>query len=44
MNFEQLKAINEKLDTVDFKGKGYVMVNKRVLAFRELFPNGRIET
>ena len=40
----QLKRINEGLKTVDVKGKDYVEVNKRVMAFRELEPNGSIIT
>lgn len=44
MNWEELKRINEGLQTVDVKGKNYVEVNKRVMAFRELEPNGSILT
>ncbi len=44
MDFEKLKEINKNLKTIDIKGKDYVEVNKRVLAFRELYPNGTIET
>lgn len=44
MDFEKLEEINKKMKTTDIKGKDYVEVNKRVLGFRELFPNGTIET
>ena len=44
MNWDELKKINEGLQTVDVKGKNYVEVNKRVMAFRELEPNGSILT
>ena len=44
MNWGELKRINEGLQTVDVKGKNYVEVNKRVMAFRELEPNGSILT
>ena len=41
---EELKRVNDALDKIPFKGKGYVMVNKRVQAFRELCPTGTIRT
>lgn len=44
MEWKELKRINEGLKTVDVKGKDYVEVNKRVMAFRELEPNGSITT
>lgn len=44
MTFEELSKINKNLPTVDIKGKNYAQVNNRVLAFRELFPNGSITT
>ena len=44
MEFKDLEKINEGLKTCDIKGKAYVQVNTRVLAFRQLFPNGTIET
>lgn len=44
MEWKELKRINEGLKTVDVKGKDYVEVNKRVMAFRELEPNGSIIT
>lgn len=44
MTFEELTLANEKLKTMDIKGKAYVQVNTRVLAFRELFPMGTITT
>lgn len=49
MTFEQIEKINEKLKGMDGKDvqksmKGYVQVNERIKGFRELCPNGRIET
>jgi hypothetical protein len=44
MEWKDLKRVNESLTTVDVKGKGYVEVNKRVMAFREIEPNGTIAT
>lgn len=44
MKWGELKNINAGLQTVDVKGKNYVEVNKRVMAFRELEPNGAIVT
>lgn len=44
MKFEDLEKVNKKLQTVDIKGKAYVQVNTRILAFRELFPMGQILT
>lgn len=42
MEFKDLKRINEELKTIDVKGKQYVEVNQRVMAFRELYPEGSI--
>lgn len=44
MTYEELAKANERLKTVDIKGKDYVQVNYRILAFRELFPMGTITT
>ena len=44
MEWEKLKTLNKSFDTTNIKGKAYVEVNKRVLAFRELEPNGQIIT
>lgn len=44
MNYEDLKKVNAAMPVVDIKGKQYVQVNSRVLGFRELYPNGSIET
>lgn len=44
MDWNKLKSINENLKTIDVKGKEYVEVNKRVIAFRELEVNGSITT
>ncbi len=44
MDFKDLDRINEKLKTINVKGKAYVEVNQRVMAFRELYPEGSIAT
>lgn len=44
MEFKDIQRVNATLRTVDIKGKDYVEVNKRVMAFRELEPNGTITT
>lgn len=41
---ETLAQANKKLDTVPIKGKNYAMVVSRVQAFREICPNGTIDT
>lgn len=41
---EQLRDINSRINTTNIKGKEYAEVNQRILAFWELFPNGRIVT
>ena len=33
-----------KLNTINIKGKEYVMVKDRILAFNEIYPNGSIYT
>lgn len=44
MKYEDLEKVNKELTGIDVKGKEYVEVNKRVLAFRKLYPEGTIET
>ena len=44
MTFDDLKKVNIALGTMDLKGKSYVQVNERVKAFRQLYPEGTIET
>ena len=39
-----IKLANENLAKIAFKGKGYVMVNERVKAFRQICPMGQIVT
>ena len=36
--------INKRLRRTNIKGKDYIEVNQRILAFWELYPNGRITT
>ena len=44
MDFSKLQEVNKTLKYTPIKGKNYIQVNQRVLAFRELYPNGRINT
>lgn len=44
ITYEQLKAVNDTMNKIDVKGKGYAQVNDRVKAFRQLCPMGAIET
>jgi len=44
ITYEQIQKANEGLKGIDFKGKNYVMVDQRVIAFRKLFPDGFIRT
>lgn len=41
---EKLAEINARIGTTNIKGKDYAEVNQRILAFWELFPEGRIVT
>lgn len=41
---ERLDEVNARLAMVSIKGKDYAPVNQRILAFWELFPDGRIVT
>lgn len=41
---DRLRDINKRINTTNIKGKEYAEVNQRILAFWELFPNGRIST
>lgn len=36
--------MTNQLPTIDIKGKQYVLVKDRILAFNEMYPNGSIET
>ena len=44
ITYEDIQKANEGLSGIDFKGKNYVMVDQRVMAFRKLFPEGFIRT
>lgn len=44
IEYSKIKKINENLKMTDIKGKDYATVNQRVLAFRELCPDGTIST
>ena len=41
---EAIKKANQRLATMDIKGNEYVLVNQRIKAFREIWPNGSIQT
>ena len=44
ITYEQLKAVNDAINKIPVKGKEYAQVNDRVKAFRQLCPEGSIET
>ena len=44
MTYEELKAANQTIKTVDIKGKQYAEVSQRIKAFRMCFPEGSIRT
>ena len=44
MKYEEIQKVCAELETVDIKGKAYVPVNQRIIAFRKLFPEGSIRT
>lgn len=44
MEYKKLEEINQRLKTINIKGKDYVEVNERLKAFWELCPDGRIST
>lgn len=41
---EKLKEVNKTLSTIDVKGKNYAPVTERIKAFRQVLPNGTIDT
>lgn len=44
MTYEEIKKANEKINSIDVKGKQYAEVNQRIKAFRMVCPNGTIST
>ena len=44
MDWKQLQEVNQKLKATDIKGNLYIEVSQRIKAFREICPNGSIET
>lgn len=44
MEYSKIEETNKRLNLTNIKGKDYAGVNQRVIAFRELFPEGRIIT
>lgn len=41
---DEIKKANESLKSTDIKGKGYIEVNQRIKAFRQVYPTGTIST
>ena len=41
---DEIKKANESLKATDIKGKGYIEVNQRIKAFRQVYPTGTITT
>ena len=41
---EEIKKANQALKSTDIKGKGYIEVNQRIKAFRQVYPTGTIST
>ena len=44
MTYEDIAKVNAGLAQVDIKGKQYVTVAQRIKGFRQLYPEGKIET
>ena len=44
ITYDKIKDVNKDLSKTPIKGKDYIEVNQRVKAFRQLIPNGRIDT
>lgn len=44
ITYDRIKDVNKDLSKTPIKGKDYIEVNQRVKAFRQLVPNGRIDT
>lgn len=44
LTFDRIKSVNERIKKIEVKGKAYACVPARVQAFREICPNGSIET
>ena len=44
MTFDDIQRVNATIRTTDIKGKEYAEVNQRIKAFRQLYPEGFIET
>ncbi|AIF54447.1 hypothetical protein LDB3_022 [Lactobacillus phage Ld3] len=41
---EEIQKANGTLKSTDIKGKGYIEVNQRIKAFRQVYPTGTIST
>lgn len=44
VTYEQIKAANETIKTIDIKNKSYAQVPERIKAFRMIYPTGYITT
>lgn len=44
MEYVKLEKANNEINTMDIKGKEYCPVNERIIAFKKVYPEGRILT
>ena len=44
VSYEQIKKANEEMSKTDIKGSDYATVNERIIAFRKVYPTGKIIT
>lgn len=44
MEYKDILEVNKNLKTMPIKGKDYITVNERIKAFRQLYPEGTIDT
>ena len=44
IKYDDIVRVNKSLSKINIKGKDYAVVAEKVRAFRELFPNGSIQT
>lgn len=44
VEYKQIEKANSEIKKTDIKGKEYAGVSERTIAFRKVYPNGRIET
>ena len=44
VSYEQIKKANDEMSKTDIKGSDYATVNERIIAFRKVYPTGKIIT